>query len=483
MEDGEMRCPRCDYEKEGIFKRKSKPEDFKLIGTSYMCDNCSYKFDKPETRHYCHDCGTQHDFKDSTYEQLFSYKVTPKIMELKPIRAIRDALRLSESILLEKGYQVELTGTAEGKSGEPREVDILARDDGRVFIIDISEWGKEEDLISLLGKKMDLEPKAAILLDLSRSEKIIQKGQVYDIKAFDAKEPEFKEKFTEYIESFSKTVRKEEPRGFFSRLFGRREEPVEPEPTPPVTPMVEPMAQHELVEETVHATEEGDLADIELERAGEPNIESLEHNEIIEEIIEVEEGEDSPESTKEEDADTILSKQEAVPTTEQRGDEGEEDVEEGELPVDEPDHVADTQTDMGTVHASTQAREQRGFFSRLFGRRSEPVEKETEPELSITQKQEITEQQETRGEPQEKEIAELADEEEKLEAEELTGYSKVKLYKMLKADLQDILITEFEVDEKDVKNLTKAGLIDVILEKQEKVIQVEQGEIEDASEK
>jgi hypothetical protein len=160
--------------------------------------------------------------------------VTPKIKELKPMRAIRDALRLSESILLEKGYQVELNRTIAGKSGEPREVDIIAKDDGKTFILDMSEWGKEEDLINLLGKKMDVEPKAAILLDLSRSEKILQQSEVYDIKAFNAKEPEFEEKFSEYVDSFNETV-EEEARGFFSRLFGRRSA-LKEEQTKPETP-------------------------------------------------------------------------------------------------------------------------------------------------------------------------------------------------------------------------------------------------------
>jgi transposase-like protein len=208
----EMVCPKCGKD----VKHIEGNGDYEVIGTSYECDNCGYKFDKPDTTNYCQNCGKIYDYKNSQYQLVYTYSLTDKITELTPIREVRDVLRSVESILLEKEYEVELEGMFEGKSGEMRPFDLIATRGKDKLVLDISSWGKEQDLMNLLGKKMDIDPRSTILVDITGSEKMIQLADIYKIKVFNAQDPLMAQSFREYIDVLN--APKKETKSFWSSI-------------------------------------------------------------------------------------------------------------------------------------------------------------------------------------------------------------------------------------------------------------------------
>jgi rubrerythrin len=225
-EKNKLVCPSCSSQT-ARKTRKAKKKNaggFKVIGTSYACDKCGYKFDKPEVSHICQNCGTTFDYRNSVYAIQYSYNLTDKIMELIPLRQIREILRTTESILVEYGYEVELDGVIEGKSGEKRVLDILAEKDENILLIDLSHWGEEEDILSLLGKRMEVDAKAALMIYMSGIEKMKQLGEVYRIETFNSNDLDFSEQFSDYLRSLE--VIPEKPRGFsLSSILKRTREP------------------------------------------------------------------------------------------------------------------------------------------------------------------------------------------------------------------------------------------------------------------
>jgi hypothetical protein len=163
-------------------------------------------------------------YKNSNYEAIYSYALTDRITEITPIREIRDIMRVLEACLIEKGYQAELEASLEGKSGEKRDFDIVATKDVRTIIIDVSPWGKDEDMTVLLGKKMDLGPSETILVSIVESEKLFQLGGIYGIKVVNGRDPTLRESFLGYLDGLE--VVEKPTRSQFRSPFRRREKAV-----------------------------------------------------------------------------------------------------------------------------------------------------------------------------------------------------------------------------------------------------------------
>lgn len=216
-------CPNCGESLRNkqieMARRKS---DYLVIGSSYSCDNCGHKFDKPNTSHHCQKCGNMFNFKQASYEKLYQYTLTSKIEEIVPSRAIRDILRSIESQLLEKEFQVELQAEITGQSGQVRNFEMVAEKNNRKMVLAISSWGKQEDLLNLLGKKMDVEANSTVLIDLSGNNSLEELGKVYDIKVFNGKSPELNELMSNYIDPIFAV--RQESRGFFSRPRTKKDE-------------------------------------------------------------------------------------------------------------------------------------------------------------------------------------------------------------------------------------------------------------------
>ena len=209
-----MLCPNCST----LIKKKS--DSYSVIGISNICDSCGYKFDKPETSHHCQNCGTIFDYTNSIYEIIYTYTTTLQITELLPVRETRETLRTIESVFLENEYNVELEGILVGKSEEEHTLSINAEKNDDKIIIDISPWGKVENFTNLLGKKMDIDPKAAIMIDLSEDETLTTLEDIYNIKVLNGKDPELSQKLRDYIIELE--TPEEKPKGFFESFFEKR---------------------------------------------------------------------------------------------------------------------------------------------------------------------------------------------------------------------------------------------------------------------
>ena len=214
QDEDNLICPKCST----TFPKNSDKYD--VIGISYICDSCGYKFDKPNTSHQCQNCGTVYDYSNSYYMKTYTYNITDKITELLPVREIRKTLRDLEKLFTEKGYEVKLEETMTGKSGESHKLSLIADDLSNKFIIDISPWGKVENIVSLLGKKMDLEPTEAILIDLSEENRLKQLEDIYKVKVWSGKDTTYIEKIGEYLDSLKHPVVEKKP--FGGSMFDRK---------------------------------------------------------------------------------------------------------------------------------------------------------------------------------------------------------------------------------------------------------------------
>jgi DNA-directed RNA polymerase subunit RPC12/RpoP len=212
-EENTLTCPKCSTK----FQRNSDAYD--VIGISYICDSCGYKFDKPNASHHCQNCGTIYDYTNSIYPLTYTYRITDKITELIPVREVRETLRALEKLFQEREYTVTLEGTLTGKSGEEKLLSVIAEKNPDLIILDISPWGKVDNLINLLGKKMDIEPKTAVMIDLSEENKLKPHEEIYKIKVLSGKDPTYIEKLGEYLDSLDEPI--EEKKTFFSSILDR----------------------------------------------------------------------------------------------------------------------------------------------------------------------------------------------------------------------------------------------------------------------
>jgi hypothetical protein len=59
---------------------------------------------------------------------------------------------------------------------------MVAAKGGVKLIVDVSTFGGQNDLVSLLGKKMDLVGSDALLVDMTGNEELSSLGKVYNIQ-------------------------------------------------------------------------------------------------------------------------------------------------------------------------------------------------------------------------------------------------------------------------------------------------------------
>ncbi len=162
-------------------------------------------------------CGAIFTYREANYEKLPYYELTERVDKLAPNRFVTDHIREVEKIFTDKGYVVELNAKLTGKSGVDQSFDLAARKGKELYLFDISAWGNQNDLIGLLGKKMDVESKSIILLDLTGNPTLASLGKPYDITVLNGKDQGYKETLEKMLGSEVKE--KDENRGI---LFGRR---------------------------------------------------------------------------------------------------------------------------------------------------------------------------------------------------------------------------------------------------------------------
>jgi hypothetical protein len=215
--DDQLICPKCSILIGDLVTATSKQQDkttaLKIIGSSYACNKC--KFDKPLTSHICQDCSAPFSYKEAYYERLPAYELTEKVDNLAPNNLVMDTLRQLEKIIQDKGYMVELNAKIKGRSGFEQTFDLIANKGDETILLDVSSWGNQNDLIALLGKKMDIDSSSVILVDLAGNPTLTTFATPYNIKVLDGREGKMEEEI-------NKTLTAEPDKGAKRSSFFRR---------------------------------------------------------------------------------------------------------------------------------------------------------------------------------------------------------------------------------------------------------------------
>ena len=219
----ELICPKCssnigNYYDAKTADRADKRRSIKVIGSTFECDKCGSKFEKPLTSHTCERCGATFTYRDAIYERLPTYEPTDKKPEPTPSEKISQPLQALFDIFSSKGYRVDLDTKLNGKSGVEQHFDLIATKDENYILVDVSIDGNQNDLVSLLGKKMDLDSKSIILLDLTGNERLASLGKSYSIEVLDGRD----EKHLEKLVGILADAEKERKNGKGINPFKRR---------------------------------------------------------------------------------------------------------------------------------------------------------------------------------------------------------------------------------------------------------------------
>lgn len=84
-------CPNCDTDMGSIHSRPpgdGSQIDYRVIGTTYECEKCGNRFDRPTILHECQECGSTFDFKTSRYEKIFNYWIPDDVV--RKLRVIEE---------------------------------------------------------------------------------------------------------------------------------------------------------------------------------------------------------------------------------------------------------------------------------------------------------------------------------------------------------------------------------------------------------
>jgi len=187
-------CPSCHAE------LKEESANYCIIGDCYQCEKCEYRFDKPEIVHFCQNCNRSFTYQEAKYIKIFAYKITAHT--LGDFRKDLPIIEHIEKIFTDKGFQVKLHPQITGISGAEHTFELLAEKKETRVVIDASLTGSKNDMISLLGKKIDVNPTKALLIDLSNSDELIPLEKVYDIPVFKAQSTySLQDQFQSFLET------------------------------------------------------------------------------------------------------------------------------------------------------------------------------------------------------------------------------------------------------------------------------------------
>jgi len=199
--DDGLVCPKCktiigSFAEARKENQENKSKIIRMIGSSYICEKCGSKFEKPTISHICEQCSKTFTYREANYEKIPIYELTEKANGFAPTELETDKLKQIEKQLIEKGYSVEMNALIRGRSGVDQRFSLVAKRVGDTLLLDVSNWGKQNDLISLLGKRTDLEAKSVILLDLAGNPDLEALGKAYNIIVLSGKDEGYLEKLS-----------------------------------------------------------------------------------------------------------------------------------------------------------------------------------------------------------------------------------------------------------------------------------------------
>lgn len=78
-------CPNCKT-KLGSFNERpigdGSKKDYRIIGSSFECEKCGNRFNKPDVSHTCQNCGAVFDYKTARYEKLYDYEIPEHVIKI-----------------------------------------------------------------------------------------------------------------------------------------------------------------------------------------------------------------------------------------------------------------------------------------------------------------------------------------------------------------------------------------------------------------
>jgi hypothetical protein len=201
QEGGGLVCPSCGTELKQLVSAGSDNgrDSYHLIGTSFNCKSCGNNFQRPNFLHNCLKCGMRFNYKIARYEKLNTYRLTEKVNQLELERVDERVEDRITQILLGYGFEVESNSTISGQSGVSHRFDIIARKHTNLLVGDIVRAGDQQDLISILGKKIDINADLTLLVDISGKIKAPELEENHRILVIKPDE-DFEGEFMEYLE-------------------------------------------------------------------------------------------------------------------------------------------------------------------------------------------------------------------------------------------------------------------------------------------
>jgi hypothetical protein len=167
-------CPKCQAK----FEEGVENIDFRKMGSIYECEKCGDRFDKPEIIHVCQQCEKNFDYQETKYIKIFAYKIADKNAKLSKELPLFESLG---AILQERNFEIQFHTQLTGDSGVKHSFAVVAKRKQDSLVFDISLTGDSKDAISLLGKKTDVKPTVAILIDFSEGNELLQLGKTFGI--------------------------------------------------------------------------------------------------------------------------------------------------------------------------------------------------------------------------------------------------------------------------------------------------------------
>jgi len=190
LRDGVHICPRCG-------KTLAKlGADYRQVGTWFRCRSCSKRFDAPEGKHYCRECGLKFGVKESIFDDVYSYSLD-KAAETEFAKEVLLLLPMKK-ILRETGYEVEAPSLVRGVSGTSHTFDLVGfkteKDQRAVITVDmvISDVVcREEHVVSVFAKTFDVSPKKSVLIAIPGLSDTAKKlANLYKLETIEGAKPE-----------------------------------------------------------------------------------------------------------------------------------------------------------------------------------------------------------------------------------------------------------------------------------------------------
>ena len=218
---GRLVCPKCGKDLGSAHDKETWGPNLKEIGYSFECEHNGHRFERPLVVHYCPLCGSTFDYRTARYVPLKAYTLSQKTYDM--VKNTADTEKLIKPIidfLYQNELQIQYGFEIKGVSGSTHQFDLAATIGPSLLLIDYS-FGDSQELVALLGKKLDIPGAEAALIDFFDNEELLNLGKVYNIPIIDTGKKNWITTLQNVIEKMKQVPveKKETPR---RRLWERR---------------------------------------------------------------------------------------------------------------------------------------------------------------------------------------------------------------------------------------------------------------------